>query len=292
LPVFAPSSAPSAAAIRVLVVDDHVFLRDGIRAIIQSQTDLAVVGEAEDGEQAVAQFQALRPDVVLMDLQMPRMGGVEAIEAIMALDGDARILVLTTYAGDAQALRALKAGAAGYLLKSALRQELLDTIRSVRRGGRHVDAQVATGIAIHIVQDALTEREIRVLSLAASGHSNRQIAQKVVVAEETVKGYMKAIFSKLGARDRTHAVTLAAKRGIIEIYRQPSCGLSATGCSEQAIVPARISAPASSSGGTSPPWVTIQAPSAAPSRMASTLAMRRPALGLSHPPALNRRRGR
>jgi DNA-binding NarL/FixJ family response regulator len=217
LPVFAPSSAPSAAAIRVLVVDDHVFLRDGIRAIIQSQTDLAVVGEAEDGEQAVAQFQALRPDVVLMDLQMPRMGGVEAIEAIMALDGDARILVLTTYAGDAQALRALKAGAAGYLLKSALRQELLDTIRSVRRGGRHVDAQVATGIAIHIVQDALTEREIRVLSLAASGHSNRQIAQKVVVAEETVKGYMKAIFSKLGARDRTHAVTLAAKRGIIEI---------------------------------------------------------------------------
>lgn len=217
MPVFAPSSAPSAAAIRVLVVDDHVFLRDGIRAIIQSQTDLAVVGEAEDGEQAVAQFQALRPDVVLMDLQMPRMGGVEAIEAIMALDGDARILVLTTYAGDAQALRALKAGAAGYLLKSALRQELLDTIRSVRRGGRHVDAQVATGIAIHIVQDALTEREIRVLSLAASGHSNRQIAQKVVVAEETVKGYMKAIFSKLGARDRTHAVTLAAKRGIIEI---------------------------------------------------------------------------
>jgi DNA-binding NarL/FixJ family response regulator len=217
LPVFAPSSAPSAAAIRVLVVDDHVFLRDGIRAIIQSQTDLAVVGEAEDGEQAVAQFQALRPDVVLMDLQMPRMGGVEAIEAIMALDGDARILVLTTYAGDAQALRALKAGAAGYLLKSALRQELLDTIRSVRRGGRHVDAQVATGIAIHIVQDALTEREIRVLSLAASGHSNRQIAQKVVVAEETVKGYMKAIFSKLGARDRTHAVTLAVKRGIIEI---------------------------------------------------------------------------
>ncbi|WP_343610260.1 response regulator transcription factor [Novosphingobium sp.] len=217
MPVFAPSSAPSAAAIRVLVVDDHVFLRDGIRAIIQSQTDLAVVGEAEDGEQAVAQFQALRPDVVLMDLQMPRMGGVEAIEAIMALDGDARILVLTTYAGDAQALRALKAGAAGYLLKSALRQELLDTIRSVRRGGRHVDAQVATGIAIHIVQDALTEREIRVLSLAASGHSNRQIAQKVVVAEETVKGYMKAIFSKLGARDRTHAVTLAVKRGIIEI---------------------------------------------------------------------------
>lgn len=217
MPVFAPSLAPSLAAIRVLIVDDHVFLRDGIRAIIQSQTDLTVVGEAEDGEQAVAQFQALRPDVVLMDLQMPRMGGVEAIEAIMALDGDARILVLTTYAGDAQALRALKAGAAGYLLKSALRQELLDTIRSVRRGGRHVDAQVATGIAIHIVQDALTEREIRVLSLAASGHSNRQIAQKVVVAEETVKGYMKAIFSKLGARDRTHAVTLAAKRGIIEI---------------------------------------------------------------------------
>jgi len=217
LPVFAPSLAPSLAAIRVLIVDDHVFLRDGIRAIIQSQTDLTVVGEAEDGDQAVAQFQALRPDVVLMDLQMPRMGGVEAIEAIMALDGDARILVLTTYAGDAQALRALKAGASGYLLKSALRQELLDTIRSVRRGGRHVDAQVATGIAIHIVQDALTEREIRVLSLAASGHSNRQIAQKVVVAEETVKGYMKAIFSKLGARDRTHAVTLAAKRGIIEI---------------------------------------------------------------------------
>ncbi|WP_241126817.1 response regulator transcription factor [Novosphingobium terrae] len=213
----ASSRASAAGVIRVLVVDDHVFLRDGIRAIIASQSDMEVVGEAEDGEQAVARFQALHPDVVLMDLQMPRMGGLEAIEAIMALDSAARILVLTTYAGDTQALRALKAGAAGYLLKSALRQELLDTIRSVRQGGRHVDAQVATGIAIHIVQDALSEREIRVLSLAASGHSNRQIADRVAVAEETVKGYMKAIFSKLGARDRTHAVTIAARRGIIEI---------------------------------------------------------------------------
>jgi DNA-binding NarL/FixJ family response regulator len=202
---------------RILIVDDHVFLRDGIRAIIQSQSGLEVVGEAENGVEAIEQFERLRPDLVLMDLQMPKMNGVEAIERIMAAWPDARIVVLTTYSGDAQALRALKAGAVGYLLKSGLRKELLDTIWSVRSGGKHLNADIATEIAVHVVQDALTEREIQVLSLAATGNSNRQIANRVDVAEETVKGYMKAIFSKLGANDRTHAVTIAAKRGIIEI---------------------------------------------------------------------------
>jgi DNA-binding NarL/FixJ family response regulator len=203
--------------IRVLIVDDHVFLRDGIRAIIQSQSDLEVVGEAEDGAEALDQFTALRPDVTLMDLQMPRMNGVEAIERIIARAPNARIIVLTTYSGDAQALRALKAGAVGYLLKSGLRKELLETIRSVHNGGKHLNADIATEIAIHVAQDALTEREVQVLTLAAAGNSNRQIAGRVSVAEETVKGYMKAIFSKLGAQDRTHAVTIAAKRGIIQI---------------------------------------------------------------------------
>jgi DNA-binding NarL/FixJ family response regulator len=207
----------AAANIRVLIVDDHIFLREGIRVVIEAQPDLEGVGEAENGAEAFAEYARLQPDVVLMDLQMPEVSGVEAIDRIIEAYPAARIVVLTTYAGDAQALRALKAGAVGYLLKSSLRKELLDTIRSVHRGGKHLNAEVATEIAIHAVQDSLTDRETLVLSLAASGHSNKQIAARIDVAEETVKGYMKAIFSKLGARDRTHAVTIAAKRGIIEL---------------------------------------------------------------------------
>jgi DNA-binding NarL/FixJ family response regulator len=203
--------------IRVLVVDDHVFLREGIRAIIQSQGDMQVVGEAENGQEAVTQFEQLKPDIVLMDLQMPVMNGVEAIETILATEPHARIIVLTTYSGDAQALRALKAGAVGYLLKSGLRKELLDSLKSVHAGGRHLNAAVASDIAFRTVQDPLTEREMRVLSLAAAGNSNRQIANRLDVAEETVKGYMKSIFLKLDARDRTHAVTIAAKRGMIDL---------------------------------------------------------------------------
>ncbi len=210
----AVSSSPQ---IRIMIVDDHPFLREGVRAVIETQPDLALVAEAESGEQALALYPTHLPDIVLMDLQMPGIGGVDTIAAMRGHWPQARIIVLTTYSGDAQALRALRAGAAGYLLKNTLRKELLDTIRSVHAGGKHLNAQVASSIAFHVIEDALTEREIGVLSLAASGNSNKQIAARLAVTEETVKGHMKLIFAKLGASDRTHAVTIAAKRGIIEL---------------------------------------------------------------------------
>ena len=200
-----------------MIVDDHPFLREGVKAVIETQEDLAVVAEAESGEQALALYPTHLPDIVLMDLQMPGIGGVDTIAAMRSNWPQARIVVLTTYSGDAQALRALRAGAAGYLLKNTLRKELLDTIRSVHAGGKHLNAQVASSIAFHVIEDALTDREIGVLSLAASGNSNKQIAAKLTVSEETVKGHMKLIFAKLGASDRTHAVTIAARRGIIAL---------------------------------------------------------------------------
>lgn len=203
--------------IRILIVDDHPALRDGLRAMLGGWPGLTVVAEATTGEEAVAAYREHGPDVVLMDLQMPGMGGVAAITAIRAEWPGARIVVFTTYFGDAQALRALRAGASGYLLKSSLRQELLATIRSVFAGGKHIDATVASTIAIHAIEDALTEREIATLSLAAVGKSNREIGRHLGLSEETVKGHMKAIFSKLSAADRTHAVTIAARRGIIEL---------------------------------------------------------------------------
>jgi DNA-binding NarL/FixJ family response regulator len=203
--------------IRILVVDDHPMLREGLRAVIEAQPDLALVAEAETGEQAVRLFGECRPDIVLMDLQMPGMGGMQAIAAIRGAHPGARIIVLTTYAGDAQAVRALKAGAAGYLLKSSMRKELLETIRSVHTGGKHLAAEVATGIAFHVIEDGLTDRETEVLSLAAAGNSNKQIANRLALSEETIKGYMKVIYSKLGAADRTHAVTIAVRRGFIEL---------------------------------------------------------------------------
>jgi DNA-binding NarL/FixJ family response regulator len=203
--------------IRVLVVDDHPFLREGVRAVVSTQADLCVVAEAFNGTEAVEQYRAHLPDVVLMDLQMPGMSGLEAIVAIRSEWPDARIVVLTTYSGDAQALRALRAGASGYILKSSLRKELLDTIRSVYAGGKHLDTAVATDIAMHVMADALTDREISVLELAAAGNSNRSIGNRLNLAEETVKGHMKAIFMKLSAADRTHAVAIAARRGIIDL---------------------------------------------------------------------------
>ena len=211
-----PALQPS-PHIRIMIVDDHPFLREGLKAVIETQADLEVVAEAETGEQALALYPTRLPDIVLMDLQMPGIGGVDTIAAMRSNWPHARIVVLTTYSGDAQALRALRAGAAGYLLKNTLRKELLDTIRSVHAGGKHLNAQVASSIAFHVIEDALTEREISVLSLAASGNANKQIAAKLAVSEETVKGHMKLIFAKLGASDRTHAVTIAAKRGIIEL---------------------------------------------------------------------------
>ncbi|WP_294444821.1 response regulator transcription factor [uncultured Sphingomonas sp.] len=203
--------------IRILIVDDHPLLREGVRAVIDTQHDLRVVAEADSGEQAIALFESHRPDIVLMDLQMPGMGGVAAIEALRGRYPKARIVVLTTYAGDVQAMRALKAGANGYLLKSSMRKELLDTIRSVHRGGKHLAAEVATGIAFHASADAMTPREVDVLTLAASGNSNKQIGARLGLSEDTIKGYLKVVYAKLGASDRTHAVTIAAKRGIITL---------------------------------------------------------------------------
>jgi DNA-binding NarL/FixJ family response regulator len=203
--------------IRVLVVDDHPVLRDGVAAILENQTDMAMVGEARDGNEAIERFRALRPDVTLMDLQMPGKNGVDAIAAIRAEHPGARIIVLTTYSGDVQAVRALKAGATGYLLKSSLRTDLIDAIRDVHRGQRHVHRDVADEIAHHVADEFLTEREISILRLVAIGKANKQVASELGLSEETIKGHLKSIFIKLDVTDRTHAVTVAARRGIIEL---------------------------------------------------------------------------
>jgi DNA-binding NarL/FixJ family response regulator len=210
-------AAPVAKPIRVMVVDDHPMLRDGVIGAIQRQPDMVVAGEAADGAGAIAAIEMARPDVVLMDLQMPGIDGVEAIAAIRKAHPEVRTLVLTTYAGDARALRALKAGAAGYLLKSALRSDLLDAIRAVHNGGRHLPAEIATQIAVHAIDEPLTDREIAILALVAAGNPNKQIAWKLSIAEDTVKTHLKRAFVKLDVTDRTHAATVAAKPGIIEL---------------------------------------------------------------------------
>jgi DNA-binding NarL/FixJ family response regulator len=208
---------PTADPIKVLTVDDHPLLREGIAAVIEGQADMMLVAEATNGGEAITSFRVHRPDVTLMDLQMPDMNGIEAIIAIRSEFPDARIVVLTTYKGDVQALRAFKAGACGYLLKSMLRKELLETIRAVHAGRRRIPAEVAAEMAEHATDDALTEREIEVLRRVAAGNTNRQVATQLAIVEETVKAHMKSILSKLGANDRTHAVTIALKRGIIDI---------------------------------------------------------------------------
>ncbi len=209
--------ARGSAPIRILLVDDHMLLREGVRAVVSTQTDMEIVGEASGGAEAIEAYARLEPDLVLMDLQMADMSGLEAITAIRAASPHARIIVLTTYSGDGRAIKALRAGAMGYLLKASLRNQLLEAIRSVHHGGKHLDASVATAIALHVLDEDLTEREISVLTLAAWGNSNKQIAARLELSEETVKGHMKALFAKLGANDRTHAVTIAAKRGLIEL---------------------------------------------------------------------------
>ncbi len=204
-------------SIRVLTVDDHQLLREGIAAVIESQEDMTLVAQASNGREAVESFRRLRPDVTLMDLRMPDMSGIEAITAIRSEFRDARIVVLTTYAGDAQAAAALRAGAVGYLLKSLVRTELLETIRAVHAGKRRVPPEIATEIAEHVADDALTVREVEVLRRVAAGKSNKLIAAELYISEGTVKTHMKSILPKLDASDRTHAVMIALKRGILDL---------------------------------------------------------------------------
>ena len=203
--------------IRILCVDDHPLLREGIAALIANQKDMKLVAQASNGQEAIAQFRLQQPDVTLMDLQMPEMNGIDAIIAIRSEFRDARIIVLTTYSGDALAQRALKAGAKAYVLKNHVRKDLLETIRAVHAGNKRIHPEVAAEIAAHAADDALTAREIEVLSLIAGGKSNKLIADQLSITEETVKGHVKSILSKLSANDRTHAVTLGLKRGIIQL---------------------------------------------------------------------------
>ena len=203
--------------IRILTVDDHPILREGIAAVLETEDDMDLVAEASDGSDALNQFRIHLPDITLMDLQMPQINGIDAIQAIRNEFPDARIIVLTTYSGDAQAVKAFKAGASGYLLKNMLRKELVETIRSVHAGKKRVPSEIAVGMAEHLAQDALSEREIQVLRQVAAGNANKIIAVNLSLSEETVKAHMKNILSKLDANDRTHAVTIALRRGIIEL---------------------------------------------------------------------------
>jgi two-component system, NarL family, response regulator len=204
-------------AIRVLVVDDHPLLREGVMAVLEDHADVEVIATATNGREAVDAFTQHRPDVTLMDLQMPQMSGTDAIGEIKSRFPDARIVVLTTYKGDVSALRALRAGAVGYLLKDQLLTELVETIRKVHAGSRCIPAEIAADLAAHFGEDSLSEREIQVLRSVALGNSNKRVAGELAITEETVKAHMKSILAKLNANDRTHAVTIALRRGILEL---------------------------------------------------------------------------
>lgn len=203
--------------IRILVADDHPIVREGLRGLIAVQPDIVVVAEASNGREAIRQFRIHRPDVTVMDLQMPEMNGVDAVSAIRAEFPDAKIIVLTTYAGDVQIVRALKAGAQGYLLKTVFHKELPDNIRAVYAGRKVMAPEAAAQVAEHSGDEALTPKELEVLRLIAVGKANKEIATHLSISEETVKSRVKNILDKLGASDRTHAVTIGLKRGIIEL---------------------------------------------------------------------------
>ena len=206
-----------AALIQVLTVDDHPLIREGIAAILEGEPDMRLVAEAMTGREAIESFRRHRPDVTLMDLRMPDIDGTEAIARIRSEFPNARIIVLTSYAGDVQALGALKAGACGYLLKNTLRRDMLDAIRAVHAGKRLIPPEIASGIAEHASDDALTARELDVLRCVAAGRSNKAIATQLKISESTVKAHVKAILAKLGADGRTHGVMIAVKRGIIDV---------------------------------------------------------------------------
>ncbi len=203
--------------IKVLTVDDHPLLREGIAAVMQGEDDLQLVGEAANGQEAIEAFRLQLPDVTLMDLQMPVMNGIDAILAIRKEFPLARFVILTTYQGDVQALRAFKAGASGYLLKNMLRKELLETIRTVNAGRRRIPPEIAAELAEHVADDALSPREVDILAKVAKGTSNKIIAAELSVSEATVKSNITSILSKLGVRDRTHAVTIAMRRGFLDV---------------------------------------------------------------------------
>ena len=203
--------------IRILAVDDHPILRQGIAGLIADESDMTLVGEAANGREAIQQFRTHHPDITLMDLQMPEMNGLDAMIAIRGEFPEARIIVLTTYTGDVQATRALKAGARAYLLKNSLHKELLDTIRAVHAGRKTLSPEVSFELAEHSAEELLSAAEVRVLRLIAEGNSNKEIAALLSVTEDAVKGQVRNILSKLGANDRTHAVTIGLKRGIIEL---------------------------------------------------------------------------
>ena len=208
--------------IRVLVADDHPVVRDGVASMIQGQEDMEVVGEAAGGEEAIALFQTLRPDVMLLDLKLPDMDGIEVILRLRAGNPEARIIMLTTYTGDVQAKRALTAGAAGYMLKGSLRHDLREAIREVHAGKRYIQAAVAAELAEHTADGSLTAREMEVLQLISQGGSNRSVGDRLQIKEDTVKGHVISILAKLRANDRTHAVTIALQRGFFDIQGGPA----------------------------------------------------------------------
>lgn len=207
----------SSSPIRILVADDHPLVREGLTGLVGGQPDMAVVAEAANGRDAIQQFRTHRPDVTLMDLQMPELNGMDALITIRAEFPDAKVIMLTTYEGDVHILRALKAGARGYLLKNTLHSELLNAIRAVHAGRRSLSPEASFQVAQHMSDQALTPAEVVVLRLIAAGNANKEIADELGVTEDTVKGRVKSILAKLGANDRTHAAIIGLKRGIIEL---------------------------------------------------------------------------